>query len=334
MQVRVGLRPETDIALDKPEEIYQPPSARGTATRGESLSLTEAIDRYRRLVVLADPGTGKTWTVHTNAVRIASNSREQLTERGHVPDELVIPVRLRCDTLAKLFPAALTHATCELLTQRHNLAPGLRIWLEQHLNAGSALYLLDALDEVPRDQRGALTEMIRCWEQTTAARQGRMVLTSRIAEYQTMFDPTERTEVELLPFNVHSVSAFIRSWGLQPAAAAAVYERLRSPALVGLARIPLLLAMFVRINRNHDLIPAELDTHRHQPLLTRSSMKRGGTPTFGNAGLFSHSPRDGGDRAGKPVRTQPERRQISSEPHPITASKSMAADHALLADIQ
>jgi hypothetical protein len=69
----------------------------------------------------------------------------------------------------------------------------------------------------------------------------------------------------------------------------------------------------------------------------------------------------GGDRAGKPVKSQPEgdRGQAShtpspprrawlqttlswptfnklgsSEPHPITASKSMAADHALLAHIQ
>jgi hypothetical protein len=95
----------------------------------------------------------------------------------------------------------------------------------------------------------------------------------------------------------------------------------------------------VRINRNHDpIIEFPRHRNRHQPLFAPTQFKsEEGTPTFGNAGLSSATPRRvGGDRAGKPVSSQPggesaRRRQGLSEPYPITASKSMAADHALLA---
>src|SRR5271167_1571826 len=64
----------------------------------------------------------------------------------------------------------------------------------------------------------------------------------------------------------------------------------------------------VRINRNHDpIIGYPRHRNRHQPLLASTQFKsEEGTPTFGNAGLSSATPRRvGGDRAGKPVKSQP-----------------------------
>src|ERR1700694_5003395 len=59
--------------------------------------------------------------------------------------------------------------------------------------------------------------------------------------------------------------------------------------------------------------------------------KRGGHTNFRQRRpLFSHSPQGGGSRARKAEKKPARRRQGLSEPHPITASKTMAADHALL----
>ena len=97
--VRVGLRREISAATTSTNEIYQPVSGRGVAHVGDALSLNEAIARHARLVVLADPGMGKTWMMHTQAARIASSSRLRLGVAAPqvVPDDLIVQVAVRCE---------------------------------------------------------------------------------------------------------------------------------------------------------------------------------------------------------------------------------------------
>lgn len=249
--VKVGLRRRI---IDE-TAIYQPASGRADAELDPPLSLDEAVERHPRLVVLADPGMGKTWLLHTHAARLAESSRQELVAENVKPAELLVPIAVRCDTLAARAPQSLVQAACQLMSERHEISPALRLWLEEHLRGGAAIFLLDALDEVPRAQRGPLIEMVRSWELTEAAQQARLVLTSRIAGYQAVLDPSMQQEVEMLPFTVADVTAYVESWELQSKDAAAIYDRLRTPALAGLARVPLLLTLLCQLATEPDELP-------------------------------------------------------------------------------
>ena len=70
----------------------------------------------------------------------------------------------------------------------------------------------------------------------------RFVLTTRLAGYSGPPVPGVR-EVELLPFTLDDANAAIRTWDLSVEAFARLTELLRDPAIGGMARIPLLLAL-------------------------------------------------------------------------------------------
>jgi HEAT repeat protein len=237
-----------------------PATARLYDPRTEStvmITWTAAIDKYRRLAVLADPGMGKTWLVHTQAALLAAVARTQLHSSDVTPNDLEIPIAIRCDTLAAHAPATLGHASCQALAERHTLSPGLHAWLEEHLKSRSAVYLMDALDEVPRTHRTALANMVRNWETSNAGVKSRMIVTSRMVGYHPMMNPDERCEAKLQPFSTREVKTYIRSLGLDPKATTALQKRLDDPSLAAMARIPLLLTLLclLMIEHHQDDLP-------------------------------------------------------------------------------
>ena len=95
------------------------------------------------------------------------------------------------------------------------------------------MYLLDALDELPRGDRVTFAEMVRGWELAALGGQARMAsITSRIAGYQPVLDSNEQIEVEVLPFTPKEVNSYIDSSGISPASSRSVpdpaFEVLRS----------------------------------------------------------------------------------------------------------
>lgn len=254
VSVKVGVRRQIPTAENGGPDLYTPASARGDVQAEKSLSVDEALARHPRLMVLGDPGMGKTWMMHTRAARAAKACRDDLLHNAINPSDLLIPIAMRCDTLAAQGPTRLEGAAVAVLAERHRISPALRVWLEDRVISGPVFLLLDALDEVPRSQRDHLGGIIRAWEHA-ASPQSRVLLTSRIGGYQTTMRAGDLPEVELLPFTVSDVDAYVAAWRLDSKSAAALHERLRTPSIGGLARVPLLLALLCQLAREADELP-------------------------------------------------------------------------------
>jgi hypothetical protein len=70
----------------------------------------------QRLVVLADPGLGKSWLVRTETHRLR---KEALTRLATNPNVVVIPVPMRCDQLATAFGQHLAEKAAGYLVAQH-----------------------------------------------------------------------------------------------------------------------------------------------------------------------------------------------------------------------
>jgi hypothetical protein len=58
-----------------------------------------AGERFRRTVILGDPGFGKTWLLRWEARRLALKTAQQLAAREISLQDLVLPIHLRCSEL-------------------------------------------------------------------------------------------------------------------------------------------------------------------------------------------------------------------------------------------
>jgi predicted NACHT family NTPase len=193
---------------------------------------------HQRLIVLADPGFGKSWLVRTETHRLCQEALARLAE-GLGP--VIIPVPLRCDQLAAAAGPDLAGRAAGFLVAQGLLAERSRDRVAAMVAAGEAVVLLDALDELTETERGPARELVRSWADQAGDR-ARCVITSRIAGYTGAPLP-DAHEVELQAFSPNDVAAAIDAWRLPPVAATQLRGRLRDPAAGAMARIPLLLAL-------------------------------------------------------------------------------------------
>ena len=198
----------------------------------------QVAGEYRRLVVLADPGLGKSWLVRTETHRLCAEARARLAE-GLGP--VVIPVPLRCDQLATTAGPDLPGKAAGYLVAQGLLAERSHAGVAAMIRAGEAVVLLDALDELTETESGPVRDLVRSWADQ-AGNRARCVITSRIAGYTGPPLPGAR-EVELEAFTPDDVAAAIDAWRLPPPAAARLRDRLQDLATGAMARIPLLLAL-------------------------------------------------------------------------------------------
>jgi hypothetical protein len=198
----------------------------------------EVAAEHRRLVVLGDPGLGKSWLIRTETLRLARAARAALDDS---PRDAVIPVPLRCDQLDAAPGADLAAKAAAHLAGQGVLAGRSQDRLAAKVRDGTAVLLLDALDELTPEAAGRVRELLQRWSET-AGRDGRCVVTSRIAGYTGSPVPGA-AEVEVQPFSHDDVAEAVAGWQLPSAAAAELAGRLRDPAVGAMARIPLMLAL-------------------------------------------------------------------------------------------
>ena len=208
---------------------------------------TAVRDRHPRLVVLGEPGYGKTWLLRHEARRLGVAGIARL-DGGEQPEQVHVPVWLRLDELAAILPVDATRehlpeALVRALRSHHRLSPSLAQWLEQRIAAGACVLLLDAWDEVA-DRHRALTGALSGWAR--AHGDGRVILTSRLAGYTgSPVDAPGTAQVELVPFSPEDVERFVDAWfASQPGTASRLRAWLRrNPAASGMSRVPLLLTL-------------------------------------------------------------------------------------------
>ena len=158
-----------------------------------------ALEKNKRLVLLGDPGTGKTTLLNQIAWLLSRPTTNPLIERigWHLPLPMVLrelPIRGVRD-FAGLLEAFLTHPMSEPLRNRDG-----RRYLKQILTEGNAFLLLDGIDEIgDGESRETLREAVL--DGLGRSPNCRWLLSSRIVGYDEVpFDgspqPQNETETE------------------------------------------------------------------------------------------------------------------------------------------
>ncbi len=222
-----------------------------------------AAARFPRAVILGDPGFGKTWLLRYEARRLAHDGARVLRDRAGGLDALALPLWARLSDLNRT-----DDPLEEVLATGQSEA--FRRFVHQRLEAGQAVVLLDAWDEVPVEvpepgqpigykpnYRQRLGQRIDAFARRYP--RCRVLLTSRIVGYDDSPIPDAR-ELELFAFDGPQIEAFARVWFSDAATAESFLALLRQNLQVrGLARIPLMLTLMCRasIEQQHSSQPAK-----------------------------------------------------------------------------
>lgn len=245
----------------------------------EDLSDVEALAKHRMLVVLAGPGSGKTWLARSYAREAARRAIERFANGADTRD-VEIPLLVTWDQWARslggpresLVEAAFTAGSGHSATI-HDAAIK-ELLLEP---ATQVLLIVDSLDEAA-DQQGQAN---RLHELASLLPSWRVVVTSRHAAWEraatTFLVPEGLRVMELQGLSYpDDVDAFVTAWfKTGPSKAAALLDQIHTRhELAQPASSPLLLTIYCLLTQ-HDP-EAGLPTRRHQlyDALTRQLLER------------------------------------------------------------
>jgi len=240
------------------------------AMPSKTVMIDEALRETKRMVILGDPGTGKTTMLkYLTVICAEGRAVEELGLQGsdgRCPLPIFLSLREFAAEAARrqsdytILDGIYTHAHEHLLL---HLEPG---FFEAALAAGCALVCLDGLDEVwSAAERKMFCDAVKA----LAARypQSRYVVTSRVVGYEDApLDRSEFSHHTVLPLSDEDIWAFVEKWYCQrehdPIERAQKIKSLietieREPHIQTLARNPLLLTIIALVHRIEADLPHE-----------------------------------------------------------------------------
>ncbi|WP_414569567.1 HEAT repeat domain-containing protein [Nostoc sp. CCY 9925] len=165
-----------------------------TEDRGKRVPVGERLAKARRLVVLGDPGAGKTtmirWITTAYLLRLKQDPDwKDLPDVSTLPDEDWLPIIIRCRDLKDVSLSGslddILHYTLRKAEMSEPECIALRGILRQKLLQGTALLLIDGLDEIADSLlRAKFCEQIE--KICDANKQAPIIVTSRIVGYREM----------------------------------------------------------------------------------------------------------------------------------------------------
>ncbi|MGE0086392.1 MAG: SUMF1/EgtB/PvdO family nonheme iron enzyme [Desulfococcaceae bacterium] len=188
------------------------------------LSALEAAKLNRKLVILGDPGSGKSTFVNHLALCLASHDAAEvcLTDRLAYWDKEecdLIPVHVVLRDFAGQIPdkkkadasVLWEFVTSRLKAQKLDFAEKA---LEDALNRGKAIVILDGLDEIPtKEKRTFVRDSVAAFAERFD--KCRFVVTCRVLSYQYpewKLNEKDFPVFELAPFDKKKTDAFISAW--------------------------------------------------------------------------------------------------------------------------
>ncbi len=228
----------------------------------QQMDWSEAKQKHQRLMVLADPGMGKSTLLRMEGGTTAEREGQRLERDSTAMVATVLPLFLRLSELAK-DAGDLVEAIPRLIGRDYpRTAPVILPLLTEKLKAGQCLLLLDALDEVPKNKRLELKEKL---DRFVGNYPCPVICTSRIVGYDGNF-LADGQEAEIVPFQEPQIKQYVTTWFTNAAgylsdpsvSAAALLRELRSkPQVRGLVQNPLLLALICSLYQEKGLtLPA------------------------------------------------------------------------------
>jgi formylglycine-generating enzyme required for sulfatase activity len=249
------------------------------------LTVLETVILNRRLVLLGDPGGGKSTFVNFLAYCLAAHALDPgegwLAHLSGWPQSeanlppLIVSLRDFASSTSGALPAkAEPHHLLDFIKARletQNLGFAVRP-LEKGLDEGAVMVLLDGLDEVPTQAQRIFTrDAVRIFMKRYD--KNRFLITCRILSYQPPekgkpdLRLTELPSFEIAPFDNAKIDRFVTAWyaelgrlGIVPtsdteALAARLREAVRRPDLQRLAPNPLLLTVMALVHTHKGRLP-------------------------------------------------------------------------------
>jgi len=238
---------------------------------GAPVPLLELLAKHDGLILLGDPGAGKTTFLKYLALILATGQGKALGLGARLP--VLLPLAAYANALAEGKDEPLVPFIARYY-QEKRVGLSVAALIDAGLERGNVLFLLDGLDEVrERDLRHLVVERVRELYSLYRKRGNKLVVTSRIVGYREVRPEAEGlAECMLADFDDDEISELIGKWtaALEKAAtgeskvAARVAERERvellaavqgNPGVRSLAANPLLLTILALMKRQGVELP-------------------------------------------------------------------------------
>jgi formylglycine-generating enzyme required for sulfatase activity len=201
----------SDIFIAPYSFQQRPPSSSRESDR-EPISMLEAIADDRRVLILGDPGSGKTTFLK---YLVGDVARQRFGEAKELPSEITgFPLLVRARDYASISPEEMALPFVEFLA-RHLASLGfsdLIDYVKGQLAAGECIILMDGLDELvsERHRRQIVTQIEDFGFQYP---DNRIIITGRIASLQDvpLFSAGWARHV-IAPFDEEQIVWFISAW--------------------------------------------------------------------------------------------------------------------------
>ncbi len=200
-------------------------------------TLEEGVVKYACIILLGDPGSGKTTALEHLAYQLAEE-----------PGKLPLPLRLSEFHLGMTLEEFILDGWAGSLEAGHWRAPELAANLEGYLEAGRLFFLFDALNEMPREGYKEHAQALRRFIDQWSPPGNRFLVTCRVLDYGEDLSGLQR--VEVLPLDDEQIQAFLRnelSDGWEALWRALTEGEDEQHRLLELARNPYLLTMMIDV---------------------------------------------------------------------------------------
>jgi len=200
-------------------------------------SLREAVDKYPCVILLGDPGCGKTTALENLAYQFSDH-----------PDMLPVPLPLSEFDTGMSLEDFIIQGWGGSLEAGHWGAKELAANLEAYLEAGKLFFLFDALNEMPLEGYRERSLALRRFIDKRAAQGNCFLVTCRILDYSEELSGLQRVEVQ--PLSDEKIQQFLQNE--LPEEWQALWETLTpsedSPhCLLEMARNPYLLTVMIDV---------------------------------------------------------------------------------------
>lgn len=200
-------------------------------------TLREGVDKYPCIILLGEPGSGKTTALENLAYQLADE-----------PKHLPVPLRLSEFRPGMSLEEFIVQGWGGSTQAGHWGAAELVANLDGYLEDGRLFFLFDALNEMPHEGYHERVQALRRFIDEWAAKGNRFLMTCRVLDYGEELSGLQRVEVQ--PLNDVQIQTFLRNE--LPKNWEALWRELAGSQddkhrLLDMARNPYLLTMMVDI---------------------------------------------------------------------------------------
>src|SRR5579884_1572103 len=206
-----------EVVEDLSEQVqahFTMPSSQSAS--GTTLELAEAVANHNRLVILGDPGSGKTTLVRYLALTSAQALCHVRSEATSASDSAPFPILIRIADYAEYGLRQGLSLSDFLPTYcRKYECPGvdLATLFQQELSNGHGLVLLDGLDEIASaDDRLKVVQQIEAFVRHHSTMPNRIVITSRIAGYRSARLDASFIHYVVQEMDEQQIRRFLSAW--------------------------------------------------------------------------------------------------------------------------